>query len=122
MVAAVVAGLAMVEGNGQIWPVLHSWWAELLARPVSLAVYSVLAMITAGLVHFKLRKKMACRIATRMNRLEPFDTARAFLKNTRIWHSIYRPQPVGWASRAQRQLTELRKQLTDKVVHTTRGE
>lgn len=119
IVAAIVGGLTMVEGNGQAWPVLHSWWAELLARPISMTVYSVLVMIIVGLVHLRLRKKMAGSIATRLSRLEPFDTARAFLKNTRIRHSIYRPQPVGWASRAQRQLNELRKQLTDKVVHST---
>lgn len=122
LAAGCVAVLAMVVGNGPAWPVLQSWWAELLARPLSLTVYSVLVMITAGLVHFSLRKKMARSIANRLSRLEPFDTPRAFLKNTRLRHSIYRPEPVGWASRAQRQLNELRKQLTDKVVHTGAGE
>lgn len=122
LVAGCVVVLATVVGNTHAWPVLHSWWAELLARPVSLTVYSVLAMITAGIVHFSLRKRMAGSIAARLNRLEPFDTPRAFLKNTRIWHSIYRPQPVGWANRAQQGLNDLRKQLTDKVVHAGSGE
>jgi len=118
----IVAGAAIVTaaviGAGQPWPVLQGWWAELLARPVSLTVYSLLLLFSAGLVHFRLRKKMAMSIAARLEQREPFDTERAFLKNTRVWHSIYRPQPVGWAGSAQQQLNEMRKQLTDTVVHS----
>ena len=117
VIAGLLIGLAALLSNGQPLPVLQGWWNELLARPVSLSVYSILLFSGAALVHFKLRKIVAHRIADRLEQMEPFNTTQAFLRNTRIWHSIYRPQPVGWVNRAQRQVNELRKQLTDQVVH-----
>ncbi|MDH5446558.1 MAG: hypothetical protein OEY52_13480 [Gammaproteobacteria bacterium] len=119
ILAGLVTGVAAMMGDGQPLPVLQAWWAELISRPLSLTVYSVLLFTIAAIVHFKLRKIVAGRIANKLQQveLEPFDTSRAFLRNTRIWHSIYRPQPVGWANRAQKQVSELRKQLTDKLAH-----
>ncbi len=119
VLTGLVMVLATVVGQGPAWPVLQQWWAELLARPISLTVYSALLLIIAAAVHYRLRKKIAAAIAMRLDEMEPFDTPRAFLKNTRIWHSIFRPQPVGWAGRAQEQLNGLRRQLNDTMAHTT---
>ncbi len=38
---------------------------------------------------------------------EAEDLARAFRRNTRWWHSVFRPRPVGWSRRARRRLERI---------------
>ena len=122
LVAGAVGGIAYLIGGGQPLPVLQGWWHELLTRPISLTVYAVLILLVAFLVHFRLRRHVAAAIVARLDMVHPFDTQRAFLKNTRIWHSIFRPQPKGWARKAERKLNEIRKELTDNAVHAETSE
>ena len=113
LVAGLAVGIAAVLGDGQPLPVLQDWWQTLLERPVSLAVYVILLLAVGFIIHFRLRRHVAATIAARLDMVHPFDTQRAFLKNTRIWRSIFRPWPKGWASRAERKLKEVRRELAE---------
>ena len=113
LVAGLVVGIAALLSNGQPLPVLQDWWQTLLARPISLAVYVILLLAVAFIIHFRLRRRVAASIAARLDMVHPFDTQKAFLKNTRIWRSIFRPWPKGWAGRAERKLKEVRRELAE---------
>ena len=113
LAAGLVVGIAALLGNGQPLPVLQGWWQTLLARPISLAVYVILLLAVGFIIHFRLRRHVAASIAARLDMVHPFDTQKAFLKNTRIWRSIFRPWPKGWASRAERKLKEVRRELAE---------
>ena len=113
LAAGLVVGIAALLGDGQPLPILQDWWQTLLARPVSFAVYVILLLLVGFIIHFRLRRHVAASIAARLDMVHPFDTQRAFLKNTRIWRSIFRPWPKGWASRAERKLKEVRRELAE---------
>jgi len=121
LVAGAVAGIAAIAGDGQPLPVLQGWWNALLERPVSLMIYVLLTLLVGFLIHFRLRRHVAASIAARLDMVHPFDTQRAFLKNTRIWRSIFRPWPKGWASKADRKLNEIRKELAEHAEPGSSG-
>jgi hypothetical protein len=93
----------------------HPFWAWLLGHPVVFWVACGVALFLTGYTHFIVRKWAANRIVTQLGRelrnMQDFDflgnLTRAFRKNTRFWRSIFRKQPTGWGSRAQRQIKEI---------------
>jgi GTPase SAR1 family protein len=69
-----------------------------------------LGILVAILVVHGIARHRAARSVLRQLRRSPLNEAdktnlgRAFLKNTRWWHSVFRPRPVGWSGRVRRRL------------------
>jgi len=69
----------------------------LYERPVFSLLIGVFTFLSFVTIHFITRKFVATRLVKNVNNTSSeFDFAQAFLKNTRIQHSIFRPDIVGW--------------------------
>lgn len=78
---------------------IHTFLYE---RPVFLALAGSLSLIAFFVMHFSVRKYIALRLASDLAAdASEFDLSTALLKNTRIQHSIFRPNIVGlsWFNR-----------------------
>jgi hypothetical protein len=111
---AVVLFLAVTIDAGQ-WNGLSleaDWWQWLTATPAR--IYgSVLALFVVVLaVHFGVRKLAAGTLLRRARRLGGelgmrLDLGAAFLRNTRIWRSIFNTRPAGWGRGARRRIAQV---------------
>jgi GTPase SAR1 family protein len=84
----------------------------LFGHSMGLAIVSglILVIVWIGL-HFFHRRWIAQRIARHLPTETPVGNwRRAFLRNTRIWHSVFRTTPAGLGGRTRRQLQQLREQ------------
>ena len=93
----------------------HTGWSTLLGSPFWTMVVAVAAALLAGYAHFSFRKLSAKRITARLRRqmqsMHEIDFVEglihAFRKNTRFWRSIFIKNPVGWGTRARRQVADV---------------
>ncbi|VAW99796.1 hypothetical protein MNBD_GAMMA22-2933 [hydrothermal vent metagenome] len=79
-----------------------SWLPELLSRPILITVSALLFVGGFVVLHYSLRSFFANRIAKNYQAEDTaFTLTRAFLKNSKFTHSIFRPEPVGlhWLNR-----------------------
>ncbi|HEB82541.1 MAG TPA: dynamin family protein [Gammaproteobacteria bacterium] len=94
-----------------------------------------LGVVIAGAVftHFSIRRLVARHIAARMNAMVKIekdvygkdyevkvaslagDIRKAFLKNTQVLRSIFRPVPVGWSMRSRRVLAEVSSDASEFI-------
>jgi len=85
------------------------WLEAITGSPRRLAAIGIAVFIAILLVH-SLSRRWAARSTLRYLRKtaaseEEYDSlSRAFGKNTRWWHSVFRPNPVGWGRRTHRRL------------------
>jgi len=98
------------------------WWEDGLHLPSAVAPYreeplawilggGVLLFLILGL-HGLARRWAAASVLRHLRREAPSpeeaeQLARAFRRNTRWWHSVFRPRPVGWSRRARRRLERI---------------
>lgn len=97
-------------------------WQDGLRLPSALMPYrdEPLAWITGGGlllflilgVHGLARRWAAASVLRHLRQAaaspeEAEQLARAFARNTRWWHSVFRPRPVGWSRRARRRLERI---------------
>ena len=69
----------------------------LYERPVFSFITGTLFLMSFIVIHFKIRHFVATQLAKSLHKeSSEFDLAGAFLKNTRIQHSIFRPDIIGW--------------------------
>ncbi len=81
-----------------------------------LGVLGVVLIALVAAVHFWVRKKVAQRIARRLDRRGLVgDLGAAFLKNTRWTHTIFHRKPVGWGRLARKHVVHAR-QAADHFV------
>ncbi len=74
---------------------------------VSAVKLSVIVLTVLG-IHYSVRKFAARRIASRLDtKALAGNIKKAFLKNTHILRSIFRPVPAGWTMRTRRVLLEV---------------
>lgn len=97
LVGLSVAGTIYINGLWSVSNFTISFQSFLYERPVfSLIVLSFL-FFSFVLLHFKIRGFVAKQSAKKLNeQSSEFDLANAFLKNTRLQHSIFRPDIIGW--------------------------
>ncbi len=106
----VIALLTIVPAGLLYWQ--GAWQPQQLASQLSqlfyerpLFMFTVIFLLLAVFLflHFSLRKMLAMQILKRLNnRVANFNLAKAFIKNTRIHHSIFRPDIVGYHRCLQR--------------------
>ena len=69
----------------------------LYERPVFSLLAGILFFVGFIWIHFNVRHFVAAQLVRKLNKeASEFDLAGAFLKNTRIQHSIFRPDIIVW--------------------------
>lgn len=112
---ALLAGITYLNG---LWPVASVSFSVtdiLYQRPLFTGLILGLLIISALALHFYLRNYFAIKVAGALaEESSEFDLAGAFLRNTRIRHSVFRPDIVGlgWSGRKC-----LAKSLTEADLH-----
>ena len=111
-VAAIVAGFLAVTINQGLWngyQLQAAWWQWISASTEGLIGLGIALAVIAGVLHFSVRR-LAARslhgwVRKRAAALgDRGDLVRAFICNTKPWHSIFRKKPVGWSQRNRRKL------------------
>lgn len=97
LLGLVVAGITHMQGLWNMSNISISFQPFLYERPVFSLIMLVISFICLVRLHFNIRSFVANQFAKKLNKKSSeFDLAGAFLKNTRIQHSIFRPDIIGW--------------------------
>lgn len=97
LLALVVGGITHIQGLWNLSNISFSVTPFLYERPIFSLVAGLLLFFSFIWMHFSLRYFVASQFVRKLNKEETeFDLASAFLKNTRIQHSIFRPDIIGW--------------------------
>ena len=97
LLTLIIAGVTHLQGLWSWSSFSVSFQPFLYERPVFSLLSTILLFVIFLLLHFNIRTFVAQQIASKINRASSeFDLAGAFLKNTRIRHSIFRPDIIGW--------------------------
>ena len=92
-----VAGVTHMQGLWDLSNISFSVQPFLYERPVFSLLTGILLFVSFIWIHFSIRHFVAGQRAGKLNKeTSEFDLAGAFLKNTRIQHSIFRPDIIGW--------------------------
>ena len=97
LLGLMLAGITHMQGLWSMSNINISIQPFLYERPVFSLIVLVISFICFVSLHFKIRNYVAKQLAIKLNKKSTeFDLAGAFLKNTRIQHSIFRPDIIGW--------------------------
>lgn len=92
-----VAGVTHMQGLWDLSNISFSVQPFLYERPVFSLLTGILLFVSFIWMHFNIRYFVAAQLVRKLNKeASEFDLAGAFLKNTRIQHSIFRPDIIGW--------------------------
>ena len=92
-----VAGVTHIQGVWNLSNMSFSVQPFLYERPIFSLITGVILFISFIWIHFMIRLFVAGQFVRKLNKEgSEFDLAGAFLKNTRIQHSIFRPDIIGW--------------------------
>ena len=92
-----VAVVAHLQGIWSLSNISFSVQPFLYERPVFSLLAGTLLFVSFVRIHFSIRHLVAEQFVRKLNKeASEFDLAGAFLKNTRIQHSIFRPDIIGW--------------------------
>ena len=94
------------------WRFAPPWRDAVTGEPGWWIAGGALLLVLILAVHGLARRWAASAVlrhlqATAPSAREAEDLARAFRRNTRWWHSVFRPRPVGWNRRARRRLERI---------------
>lgn len=93
----IIAGITHVQGFWSLSNINISIQPFLYERPVFSLVTGIIIFISFFVMHFSIRNFVAVQLALKLQKeSSEFDFANAFLKNTRMQHSIFRPDIIGW--------------------------
>ena len=97
LLGLIIAGITHMQGLWDMSNINISFQPFLYERPIFSFIVLIISFICFVSLHFKIRKVVAKRLAIKLNKKSSeFDLAAAFLKNTRMQHSIFRPDIIGW--------------------------
>lgn len=97
LLTMLVAGATHVQGMWSLSNISFPIQAFLYERPVFIAIAGLLVFIAVVVMHFSIRNFVAEQLARKLDKeSSEFDFTTAFLRNTRIQHSIFRPDIIGW--------------------------
>ena len=92
-----VAGVTHLQGLWNLSNISFSVQPFLYERPIFSLLAGTLLFVSFIWIHFNIRHFVAVQFVRKLNKeASEFDLAGAFLKNTRIQHSIFRPDIIGW--------------------------
>jgi predicted GTPase len=108
---AVLVGLSVYAGYWNGWSFQPPWIETFMANKTLQFVTGGAAVVIFIGIHFWSRKIIAQRIAKKLETTDgPGNIAAAFLKNTRIWRSIFALKPVGWGRRSLKVISKVRNE------------
>lgn len=98
LLTVVIAGVTYMQGLWS-WPIASISIQPLFyERPAFSLIMGALLLISLVMIHFRIRNFVAKQMVKKLSKeSSEFDLAGAFLKNTRIQHSIFRPDIIGWS-------------------------
>ena len=97
LLGLMLAGITHMQGLWNMSNINISFQPFLYERPVFSLIILIISFICFVSLHFKIRNFVAKQLAIKLNKKSSeFDLAGAFLKNTRMQHSIFRPNIIGW--------------------------
>ena len=92
-----IAGVTYIQGLWSLSNVSFSIQPFLYERPIFSLLTGTILFVSFIWIHFNIRHFVARQRVKKLNKeTSEFDLAGAFLKNTRIQHSIFRPDIIGW--------------------------
>ena len=97
LLTLVVAGVTHIQGLWDLSTISFPVQTLLYERPIFSFTILIFGFVSFFGLHFKVRHFVAQQLVNKLSNEKPeFNFAEAFLKNTRIWHSIFRPDIIGW--------------------------
>jgi len=97
LLVLIVAGLTHLQGLWTLSNINISIQPFIYERPAFSLIAGGILFISYLVMHFNIRNFVARQLAAKLkNESTEFDFAKALLKNTRIQHSIFRPDIIGW--------------------------
>ena len=111
-----VSGLAAVDWSGMTLRIAGLGPLDL--HTIAGAVVLAVVVVIVAVVHFSTRYVTARALAHGIGEAGEGGESlrRAFLKNTRCWHSVFRNAPVGWTRRTRRKLAAIRNRCTEFIT------
>ncbi|MDH5424587.1 MAG: hypothetical protein OEY29_06325 [Gammaproteobacteria bacterium] len=96
LLSSTVAGIAYTQGLWSAENFSFPFQYFFYERPVFIALVGSLSFLSFLILHFNIRRYVASKLAMKLSaESSEFDYSRAFLKNTYMLHSIFRPDIVG---------------------------
>jgi hypothetical protein len=90
---------------------LADWFAHITATPLYMVIDGLVIVAIALFLHFTSRRWAARKVLRAIQEENEDEEAevlsRAFLRNSRLWRSIFDPDPVGWTRGHRRKLAEI---------------
>lgn len=97
LLSLVVAGVTHLQGLWTLSNISISFQPFLYERPVFSLIMGTFLLVSFSLLHFSIRNFVAKQLIRKLKKKSSeFDLAGAFKRNTRIQHSIFRPDIIGW--------------------------
>jgi len=88
------------------------WLQEAMNRPILAAMSVVVLAIIWTSIHISLRHRQAQLVVRYLQtQVGNGRLSAAFLKNTTFWHSIFRPEPIGWSWANRRRIHKFQEML-----------
>ena len=105
-------GITIQLGHWQGLQLNAGWWESLSATPMSLYFTALGAYVAWLAVHFGIRRLAAKSLLGATERLGQQlgirgSLSAAFQANTKLWHSIFSRNPVGWGRRSRRRIQQV---------------
>ena len=92
-----VAGITHIQGLWDLSHISFSIQPFLYERPIFSLLAAVFLFAGFVWIHFSIRHFVAGQLVKKLSKeISEFDLTGAFLKNTRMRHSIFRPDIIGW--------------------------
>jgi GTPase SAR1 family protein len=106
---AALLGLSIWAGYWQGFTFNPPWWEMVAGQWWSIILIVAGAVLLVGWLHLRIRRSATESVIKSIVRSvgpgpERDNLLRAFRRNVRPWHSIFKRDPVGWGRRAVRQL------------------
>lgn len=106
-----VAGITHIQGVWDLSHISFSLQPVLYERPIFSLLTGVFLFVGFVWIHFSIRYFVAEQFVRKLRKeVSEFDLVNAFLKNTRMRHSIFRPDIIGWGWLSRKSL--LKKNIT----------
>ena len=108
LLVLIIAGFTHLQGLWTLSNINISIQPFIYERPVFSLITGGGLFISYLVMHFNIRNFVAGQLAAKLKKESTeFDFSNAFLKNTRIQHSIFRPDIIGWNRMTKKRLQKI---------------
>lgn len=114
IIGGAVLGVSFMAGYWSLESPFQPWLQLALERPALLVLSLLVFIIVWIFIHSGLRQQQARSVVTYLaHHIGDDRLSKAFLKNTTFWHSIFRPEPVGWSWLCRRRAEKFKQAIED---------